>query len=111
MRRDEEEEATYYPEYPRYVKLQEKSKPYDNIAPYCQQMQILYDGLWNPLSNVPIVTVQEVEPTATSSASASATAKARLARGQQDLPSLTVETRQAATLDSDCVCVWEVAFL
>lgn len=99
--------AAMYPQYPRYVKVQEKRKPYGNIPPYCQQMQVLYDGTWNPAPNVPIVSIQETEPSATAASSPTSTtaAKARRVRDVSDIVPSELEKRQNP-LESLCYCQW-----
>ena len=96
-----------YSQYPRYVKVQEKRKPAGNIAPYCQQMQILYDGTWNPASDVPTVSIQETEPSATAASTPTSTtpAKARRVRDVSDIVPSELEKRQNP-LESLCYCQW-----
>jgi hypothetical protein len=81
-------ESASLPNYPLWIKMEEKRKPENNIQPYCQQMRILDSGLIVPQEGVSIINVTETEP------SGSSTQK------RDDMDGST------AALGSNCVCEW-----
>jgi hypothetical protein len=83
-------ESASLPNYPLWIKMEEKRKPDNNIQPYCQQMRILDSGLIVPQEGVSIINVTETEP------SGSGTKK----RDSMD--------GSTAALGSNCVCEWLV---
>lgn len=56
-----------YGQAPYMVKLQERRVPNGHVQPYCQQMQLLDNGLYNPVSDAdgrPLIRIlDEVDPT------------------------------------------------
>lgn len=72
------------------VKVKEKRKPGGNIAPYCEQMQILDDWRIVPAVGVANITVPEAGSEDTSLLSGK-----RLARRQDDID-----------LSQTCACEW-----
>jgi hypothetical protein len=81
-------EPTSFPNYPLWIKMEEKRKPQNNIQPYCQQMRILDSGLIVPQEGVSIINVTEIEPSSSSAQK----------RGSVD--------GSVAELGSNCVCEW-----
>ncbi|KKY28599.1 hypothetical protein UCRPC4_g00404 [Phaeomoniella chlamydospora] len=105
-------DSTFDPVYPRYVKIEEKRKPVENIVPYCVQVEV--DGSGNPFTplGAATITISEVEPTstATSATTTAASAKFRkLARDANEPEPRNVQplqARQTSSLDSYCSCEW-----
>jgi hypothetical protein len=91
---DDDDDETYYrepasfPNYPLWIKMEEKRKPENNIQPYCQQMRILDSGLIVPQEGVSIINVAEIEPSSSSAQK----------RGSMD--------GSTEALGSNCVCEW-----
>jgi hypothetical protein len=81
-------EPNSLPNYPFWIKMEEKRKPENNIQPYCQQMRILDSGLIVPQEGVSIINVTETEPSSSS------------APKRDDMDGST------AALGSYCVCEW-----
>ncbi|RMD39255.1 hypothetical protein DV735_g5875, partial [Chaetothyriales sp. CBS 134920] len=47
--------------FPKLIKMVEKRKPVGNVAPYCQQMQVLDDWQIVPIATVPTIAIQETD--------------------------------------------------
>ncbi|RMZ80784.1 hypothetical protein DV737_g2868, partial [Chaetothyriales sp. CBS 132003] len=45
--------------FPKLIKMVEKRKPVGNVAPYCQQMQVLSNWQIVPITSVPTIAIQE----------------------------------------------------
>ena len=84
----EENELDNYQDYPRYTKLEDKRHPNPNTAPYCQQMDILYDGQIVPSSSGAMLSFEEVEPVSSKNGK----------RNPND--------GSTSSLNTECACVW-----
>ncbi len=84
----EENERVSYEDYPRFTKMEDKRHPNPNIAPYCQQMDILYDGQIVPSSSGAMLYFDEVEPAPSTNSK----------RGSND--------GSMSSLNTECACVW-----
>ena len=83
-----EYERDEHPNYPTFTKLEDKRKPGENTQPYCQQMDILYDGLIVPSESQRVISISEIEP-------AAATYYKR-----------DTDDGSMSSLDTECACVW-----
>ena len=79
-----------YPDFPRWVKVEEKRRPSNNVQPYCQQMIVNSDLSISVNANQDIIPVREIEPPGPGS-------QKRTPGAADGSPS---------TLGSNCVCEW-----
>ena len=86
---DDNKPRNSYPDYPLLVKIEEIRKPSDNIESYCEQMQVLDNGLFNVVGGVARIPVLEFD-------TVDSVAEKRLSRRREDDPELS----------QNCVCEW-----
>ena len=92
--------------YPKLIKLEERrpvTRP--NVAPYCQQMQILSNGQLGVLENPP-VQLNETEPWFQNDLTQFVAAPPASSTARHQPRSEHFARRQAGP-NSDCMCVWQ----
>lgn len=92
------------PPYPKVVKIEERRQAEHAVEPYCQQMQVLYDGsvgqVTTPSGDLVIVRLNEIEP-----------GQQKAVRGSRQRRSWWEDSSGASlqkkdSLAGSCHCVW-----